>query len=182
MLCCLKADSWVRNLGNSLLEQWKCINWINDARYSPVLFSLLFCTSKFPYLCSPCRYKFNILTRLISGSLVLTTLGKSTNISNGRTIIITYTENSKYFFSLFVAPDIFRCNDIKLLAKLTLSNTSAVWVSGAVTVVHWFRKKKQRRKYYVWNNRFQSWTIKVSAFYLFPLFYLHSCSTLISHY
>lgn len=29
------------------------------------------------------------ISRLISGSLVLTTLGKSTNISNGRTIIIT---------------------------------------------------------------------------------------------
>lgn len=31
----------------------------------------------------------NHLTRLMSGSLVLTTLGRSTNINNGRTIIIT---------------------------------------------------------------------------------------------
>jgi hypothetical protein len=31
----------------------------------------------------------NQLTRLMSGSLVLTTLGRSTNINSGRTIIIT---------------------------------------------------------------------------------------------
>lgn len=44
------------------------------------------------------------LTRLMSGSLVLTTLGRSTNINNGRTIIITCritttTKNQKRFSS-----------------------------------------------------------------------------------
>ena len=104
-----------RKYQNQLLEQQDRIKWINDAHFrSPLVFLLLFSTLKSHDLCSLCLHQLNVLTRLISGSLVLTTLGKSTNISNGRTIIITYTENSKYFFSLFVAPDIFRHTDIKL--------------------------------------------------------------------
>lgn len=43
------------------------------------------------------------LTRLMSGSLVFTTLGRSTNINNGRTIIITYKRNELETFSSTLA-------------------------------------------------------------------------------